>query len=220
MLTFIKRAVRRIIGPTRASSGLSYWEKRAKQLGVRAVVNIGHSDGEIAAVTAMQVAEIFPHLKAQLNGAKQQMILDYGCGPGRFTVKLAEAIHGQAIGVDPIKRLIDRAPASSRVRYALCKEGSIPLADDSVDVAWVCLVMGGILPASIPVTVAEICRVLKRGGLLFLIENTSEGKASSEHWVFRSIEEYRTMFPFAPLKHLHNYYDLGERMSVLAGRKN
>ena len=67
-------------------------------------------------------------------------------------------------------------------------------------------------------TTAEAARILRLGGLLFLVENTSSNPAS-EHWVFKSVADYRAMFPSVDLEHLHDYVDLGERISVLAGRR-
>ncbi len=67
-------------------------------------------------------------------------------------------------------------------------------------------------------TLAEINRVLRKDGLLFLVENTTV-KSNGGHWVFRSTDEYIDMFPFMKLVHLHDYFDLGERISIMAGRK-
>jgi ubiquinone/menaquinone biosynthesis C-methylase UbiE len=214
VLTTLKRIARCALGPRR---GIAYWEARAKEFGARSVLNISHSEQEMAAVTAAQVREIFPHLKAQLKG-KERLILDYGCGPGRFTAKLAEAIGGKAVGVDPIKTLIDLAPAAPNTSYQIGRNGRIPLADASVDVVWICLVLGGILAESVSAAVSEINRVLTPAGLLFIVENT-EQKPSGPNWTFRSVAEYQAMFRFANLAHLHDYYDLGERISVLAGRR-
>jgi hypothetical protein len=66
--------------------------------------------------------------------------------------------------------------------------------------------------------ISEIGRVLKLGGLLFLIENTSN-KTNGEYWHFRSPEAYCQLIKFAPLKVLSNYEDLGETITVMCGRK-
>ena len=212
--TFWRRAVTKLLGTPR---GIPYWEARAAQFGARAVFNLSHSEQDMDAVTAMQVQEIFPQLKAQLNGA-ERTILDYGCGPGRFTPRLARTIGGEAIGVDPIESLIALAPRDSNTRYELLgKGGRIPMADASADVVWICLVLGGIPPRSLPSTIQEIHRVLKPGGLLFLVECTPD-KPSTPHWAFHSVAEYQAMFPFARLEHLHDYYDVEERISIMAGR--
>jgi SAM-dependent methyltransferase len=186
-------------------------------MGVRAVLDVRH-EGDPNLVTERQIREIFPHLTQQLCG-NERLILDFGCGPGRFTSHLAKAIKGRAIGVDPIQSLLDAAPAAPNVRYALAKNGKIPQPNSSLDVVWVCLVVGGIPATSLDIAVSEIRRVLKPGGLLFLIENTTPEKPDSPNWKYRSVDEYRALFNFTDLVHLHDYFDFDERISILAGRK-
>jgi SAM-dependent methyltransferase len=219
LIQLVKKIARRINVPSHHLQGIPYWEKRAKQYGTCSVLNINHTAEEVAAVTEMQIREIFPYLQQQLNGS-ERVILDYGCGPGRFTAKLADLIRGEAIGVDPIKTLIDLAPRAANVHYELACEGRIPLKASCVDIVWICLVLGGIVPQAIEPTRQEIRRVLKPGGLLFIVENTTEGKSASANWIFRSVAQYSAMFAsFATLTHLHDYYDSGERISLLSGRK-
>jgi SAM-dependent methyltransferase len=219
MIQTLRKFARQVVGSSRHSTGIPYWEKRARQYGARSVLNINHTEEEATAVTEMQITEIFPHLRQQLNGS-ERLILDYGCGPGRFTRELANLICGEAIGIDPIKTLIDLAPQAANVRYEVTRTGRIPLADSCVDVVWICLVIGAIEPEALTTTCQEIRRVLKPAGLLFLVEGTNEGEDASSHYKFRPISHYVEMFaPFVHLEHLHDYYDLGERISVLAGRK-
>lgn len=199
-------------------SALGMWKKRAKQYGRRAVLNIGHSEEELEAVTQMQKEKIFPFLKQELKG-DEKIILDLGCGPGRFTPDLAKIIQGRAVGVDPIKDFIDMAPKNANVEYRLMKEGVIPVDDSSINVVWICLVLGGIIKELVLQNiVSEVNRILKNGGLIMLIENTSD-KKDGEYWKFRSIAYYQSLFDFAELKHFSDYYDFGERISIMAGRK-
>ena len=197
-------------------SDMDYWENRAKQFGKRAVFNITHTEEELDKVTLMQKREIFPQLKKVLKG-NEKIILDFGCGSGRFTKNLAELIDGKSIGVDPIKSLIDLAPAGDNVEYKIMKEGRIPLEDHSIDIIWICLVLGGITKDEVlRKTILEIKRALKPGGVIFLIENTSD-KISSDRWIFRGIKEYQKLFSFVKIKHLSDYYDCGEKISIMAG---
>ena len=197
-------------------SDMDYWESRAKQFGKRAVFNISHTEEELDKVTLKQKREIFPQLKKILKG-NEKTILDFGCGSGRFTKNLAELIDGKSIGVDPIKSLINLAPAGDNVEYKIMREGRIPLEDHSIDIVWICLVLGGITKDEIlHKTILEIKRTLKPGGVIFLIENTSD-KDSSDRWVFRGIKEYQELFPFVKIKHLSDYYDCGEKISIMVG---
>jgi hypothetical protein len=59
--------------------------------------------------------------------------------------------------------------------------------------------------------------VLRPGGLVFLVENTSDGSGNA-FWAFRSVAEYQRLFRPVSLEHVHDYHDLGERISVLTGR--
>lgn len=196
--------------------GREYWERRARQLGPRSVLNSGHPDSDYDAVTEKQKRELYPHLVRLLRG-DEKLVVDFGCGPGRFTRDLAALTGGRAIGLDIVRTYLHLAPRDERVDYRLMGEGAIDLPDGCADVVWVCLVLGAIAAPTLSRSVAEITRVLKSGGLLFLVENTSP-MPDSEHWTFRSAAEYRAMFPSVALERQHDYEDRGERISVLAGR--
>jgi SAM-dependent methyltransferase len=200
-------------------SDVDYWEERAEKHGARSVINLGHAETEMDAVTRKQVGILFPILQRHLTG-NEKLLLDFGSGSGRFTPALAMAIGGKAIGVDPIQKLLDLSPRAENVEYRLLpRDGRIPLDDDSVDVVWISLVLGTITQdADLRMAIAEVERVLKDGGLLFLVENTAD-KPDLKHFAFRPIDEYRTIFPSIPLKHEGDYDDLGERISIFAGRK-
>ncbi len=55
-----------------------------------------HSEEEVAAHTCFQKDRLFPVLRDQLTGG-ERTILDFGCGPGRFTPDLAQMIDGKAV---------------------------------------------------------------------------------------------------------------------------
>lgn len=210
-----RRIAQRLRGD--AFDELVYWQDRAARLGARAVVNIGHTENEVQSVTDRQTAILFPLLREQLSG-HESLVVDFGCGPGRFTPELHRTTGARVIGVDPIPKLLDMAPRCSGVEYCILRCGRAPLPAHSADAIFICLVLGGIVEAHrLRHTVREIERLLRPGGLLFLVENTSS-RPNAPHWHFRSIDEYRLMFSFANLAHLANYDDCGETISVLAGR--
>jgi SAM-dependent methyltransferase len=199
------------------SSGSSpYWQRRARRHGRRSVLHLAHGDDEYELVTSWQKSILFPLLKSQLNGS-ERLVLDFGCGPGRFTAELAHLVGGRAIGVDPIAALFKLAQPDPQVEYRLLTHGRIPLADHSVDVLWICLVLGVIRGRKLCDTLGELRRVVAPGALLFLVENTS-AKPSLKRIEFRSVAEYVKLVEFAQLRHLYDYEDMGETISVLAGR--
>jgi SAM-dependent methyltransferase len=213
----IRRKLSWFWDPMERRSGLAYWETRAAIFGGRAVFNAGHAPETLDGVTASQRELLLPLLKQQLRGG-ERLVLDFGCGIGRFTADLARAINGRAVGVDPVGQLIDQAPRDELTEYHLIRDGIILLDDASVDVVWICLVLGGITaPAELNRTRREIARVLKPGGLVFLVENTNNSK-STRHWAYREVNEYKRLFDFVALEHICDYQDVGETVSVMAGR--
>ena len=198
------------------SNGSSaYWERRARRHGRRSVLNIAHADAEYDRVTTWQKHILFPLLRSQLTGA-ERTVLDFGCGPGRFTRDLAHVVGGHAIGVDPIAALLEIAPADPQVDYRLLRHGRVPLPDHSVDVLWICLVLGVIGGQKLNATLKELRRIAAPGALVFLVENTT-AQPSKKHIEYRSVAEYAKLVGFARLHHLSDYEDLGETISVLAG---
>ncbi len=199
-------------------SPLDYWEKRTHCYGKRAVINIAHQEKEIDRISQFQMEQCFPIMQAALRG-DEKTILDFGCGYGRFTAGLAALIHGKAIGVDPTKSLLALAAISPNTEYRLMDAGQIPVPDHSVEVVWICLVLGGILSEeTLQQTVEEINRVITQDGLLVLVENTSE-KSSSDYWIYRPVVDYQELFRLFHLSHCLDYEDQGERISVLRGRR-
>lgn len=194
-----------------------YWKLRVKKYGKASVINLIHPFEEYSKVTDIQKKEIYPIFKNLLNG-NEFYLLDFGCGPGRFTVDLAEMINGRALGVDIIQQLLELAPKSEIVDYKLFTKGKIPLNDNTVDIVWICLVLGGIKEKMLEKVIKEINRVSKSRSLIFLVENTTL-KPNGKHWFFRSFQDYKKLLPYFDLKYLHEYYDLGERISIMGGRK-
>lgn len=219
----MKRRIKRIwdavrVRFARRDDPSGYWDKRAADYGARSVLNLGHGPEEFERVTTYQKELLFPMLKSQLVGT-EKIVLDFGCGPGRFTPDLARIVDGTAIGVDPIDGLLRLAPPDNGVEYRKLSHGRIPCPDSAVDVVWICLVLGCIPDQTALLNaVEEIKRVLKQGGLLFLIECT-DVKPTPGHVHFRSVEGYQELLSFAPLILLSQYEDLGDTNSVMAGRK-
>lgn len=195
-----------------------YWEARAARLGAGAVLHVGHAADSVEEVTRRHQEILLPLLAGQLRG-DEALILDFGCGPGRFAPALADITGGRVLALDPIRSLLDLAPAHQRVEYRLLPDWRLPLPAASIDLIWICLVLGGISgKRALRRTVRELERVLRPSGLLFLVENTTP-RPPAGYWTYRSVQDYRALFSFAALEHLADYDDLGEQSSVLSGRK-
>ena len=81
---------------------VGFWEDRARRYGRRAVLNLGYEDVEYDSVTAAQKNELFPLLDKMLTG-DEQLVLDFGCGAGRFSAALSTLVGAKVVGVDPVR---------------------------------------------------------------------------------------------------------------------
>jgi len=198
-------------------SPLKYWEERARQYGERSVLNLSHSAEEMKAVKDLQIHTLFPLLKKQLNGT-EKTLLDFGCGPGRFDAELAEITGCTVTAADPIEYLLQLAPVHPKVSYKKIADSRIPAEDESFDIIWICLVLGGIVTEkALHQAIKELNRVAKKDALLFLVENTTDQKDIMT-WRYRPKQTYIDLFKRFNLVHLADYDDAGECNSVFAGR--
>lgn len=204
------------------------WDARVRTLGPRAVYNVAHRTPEIqAAFTKKQADALLPVLRKHLLG-DELLTLDFGCGIGRWTPVLQEVIGGQVIGVDPTSELLaeaTRTRSGENIFYRLYENGEIPVATGIVSVLWSCLVLSTIMDDEmLRHTVEEFRRVLKPGGLLFVVDNTSGPRhrpVVMSRWSrSRTPEEYRSAFvPICDVDILWAYEDEGEGHHVFVGRK-
>ena len=66
--------------------------------------------------------------------------------------------------------------------------------------------------------IPEFKRVLSDAGKVFIIECT-EINLKSDHWFYRSVEEYYQLFEFFNLSHISDYYDCNQLISIFYGKK-
>ena len=200
--------------PTEAAR---YWNRRARQFGPRAVYNLGHSVQELGSVDEQQRLVLLPLLRALLDGSVRE-VLDLGCGTGRFTGVLAELTHGRVKALDASRELLAMAPTIANVEYLEGSATSLPFSDEVFDLVWICLVLGALRGKDLENACREVLRVTRPGGLLFLVENTSN-RPDGPSWAFRSTKVYQSLFQNFDLTILSSYLDLGETITVMAGRR-
>lgn len=102
-----------------------------------------------------------------------KLVLDVGCGKGRFARVLGEQYPGAEIwGLDISEEMLRFVPPAIRTRAGLMTE--LPFADSSFD----CVYAMESLEHAVETAkaVGEMCRVLKPGGRLMIIDK------NSEHW--------------------------------------
>jgi ubiquinone/menaquinone biosynthesis C-methylase UbiE len=116
------------------------------------------------------MADLRKELLADLRGA----VVEVGCGNGLNFGYYPRAVTG-VVGVEPeprLRALAEQAAAASSVpvRVTPGTAGALPLDDDSVDAAVLCLVMCSFDDR--PGALAELRRVLRPGGTLHFLEHT------------------------------------------------
>lgn len=111
------------------------------------------------------------------------LILDLGCGTGRFTFSLADRFGCNVIGLDPSSRMLAQArakPEDARIRFAMARGEGLPLLDGTVDIVFMSMVFHHFLS---PKHVARECRrVVHDEGVVFLRAGTSD-RASTYPYV-------------------------------------
>lgn len=104
-------------------------------------------------------------LKAIVDHLKPPSILEIGCGIGRLTTAIAEAIpDSQLHGIDFSQKMLDLAPKSS-VKYQLCNGRKIPYPDQSFDSVYSMLTFQHIDTQNLYDYFLEAGRVLKNKGV-------------------------------------------------------
>ena len=102
---------------------------------------------------------------------KSKKILDLGCGSGPFLKYLASNGFHNLYGIEPDAALLEHVPPGVALDVKHCKAENIAFEDSYFDVVFVYGVLYLLKGLdSYKASCNEICRVLKPGGLLFVIE--------------------------------------------------
>lgn len=110
--------------------------------------------------------EVFIFLKSLLK-TKKPLILDLGCGTGISTRQLAKV--GSVIGCDPDLRMLEAAKKTGNQKYEVGSADKIPFDDSIFDVVTAFAAFHWFDDRK---SIAEIKRVLKPGGLIFIVNKT------------------------------------------------
>ena len=114
-------------------------------------------------------------LSAHVDGTAISLMVDVGCGTGRFSEMLAAELGARVIGLDPSEKMIDQArrkPATSPVVFGRASAHALPLPEGRVDLVFMSQIYHH-LPD--PAAVARECRrVLRVGGYVCIRTGTRE----------------------------------------------
>jgi ubiquinone/menaquinone biosynthesis C-methylase UbiE len=100
---------------------------------------------------------------------KPRLILDVGCGTGRFTPMLADIFDAEVLGIDPSQRMLAQAGEAVRIPRCAFRSGALealPVEDRSADLVFLSMVFHHVRDwASAH---RELQRVLRPGGFVLV----------------------------------------------------
>ncbi len=113
---------------------------------------------------------------------RNKKILDLGCGSGPFLQYFTERGYTNLYAIEPDKDLIKNIPATVKVDVRVCMAEQIDFESEMFDVVFVYGVLHHLKGvAAYREACREICRVLKPGGQVFIME-------PGQYQVFRAME--------------------------------
>ena len=179
------------VDPEEGRRHLKVWEGKYRSLGNRLVANRWLDEKGREKETKRWKEFFVPLLDAHAPSSRRKVVLDLGCGYGRWYPLLTRR-YGRYKGVDILEPLVKEAREKfpdgdfSHVKPS----EPLPLPDRSVDVVWVVTVLQHLTQKSIlDFALSECRRVLKPGGKLFAFENTHRLRSNREI-AYRSEEDY------------------------------
>lgn len=151
--------------------------------------DIATSYDEARAITPEGLRQWRDLLSTHIDRTAISLVVDLGCGTGRFSELLAAHFGAQVIGIDPSQKMLDQArqkPISGNVVFRQALAEALPLQDGSVDLVFMSQVYHHLTD---PFAVARECWRVLRGGGYACIRNTTR----ENDFV------YRHFFPLQPL---------------------
>jgi ubiquinone/menaquinone biosynthesis C-methylase UbiE len=122
-------------------------------------------------------------LSTDIDQMSVSLVIDLGCGTGRFSELLAAHFGVQVIGIDPSQKMINQAhrkPASGGVSYRQGPAEAMPLLDGCADLVFI---SNAYHHFSDPSAAAREChRVLRQGGYACIRNGTRETDFPQRHY--------------------------------------
>ena len=122
-------------------------------------------------------------LSVDTDRAAVSLVIDLGCGTGRFSGLLAAHFGVRVIGVDPSQKMLDQARRRHATGNVVYRQGSaeaLPLPDGCADLVFISMVYHHL---SDPTGVAREChRVLRKGGYVCIRNGTRESDFPHRHF--------------------------------------
>ena len=120
-------------------------------------------------------------IREHLGDLRGKRVLDVGCGKGRFArIFQEQEPDAELWGLDISEKMLEFVPAGIHTRAGSMTE--LPFAEESFDAAYATESLEHAV--EIERAVSEICRVVKRGGRIAIIDKNAEqwGKLETPEW--------------------------------------
>ena len=186
--------------PTKVMDLRAFWEKRAKKLGLRASGYYKWNQQQFKQKTEQLWSLMLQHLRSHFM-KNHGSILDFGCGGGRFSKRLAKlgfSVNGVDISPSMLSMARQECLNNQLCEFTLIQPAqALPFETNAFDILWSFTVLQHVPDDVFNYLVRELKRVLNPGGLVLLLENTHKSKrrtSVSGHVVFRSPDEYLRAF--------------------------
>jgi ubiquinone/menaquinone biosynthesis C-methylase UbiE len=122
-------------------------------------------------------------LSDEIDRNSVSLVVDLGCGTGRFSELLAAHFGAKVIGIDPSRKMIDAArgkPATGQVAYEHGSAEAIPIPDAGADLVFMSMVFHHFADPS--AVARERHRVLRAGGHACIRNGTRESDFPQRHF--------------------------------------
>ena len=172
--------------------GREYWDSRARNYG-RA--GVGYSDGGQFEYEDRLRWAAFRRICPVRSGMR---VLDLGCGVGRWSVRLAN-LGCQVVGTDISPLFVEMAQPHPMVEYKVMTAQNLDLPAQSFDLALSVTVLQHVMDdGDLQRSIANLARVLKRGGRMMLLEysplRVPRLEAKVDYMCYRSHGEWMRLF--------------------------
>ena len=116
-------------------------------------------------------------LVSKLNLRPNDVVMDFGCGPGFYTIPLAKRV-AKTVAVDVSPHMLEKMSSDAKKNGVIVEplesDGTeLKLSDESVDLIFLNYVFHEITER--PRVLSEFLRILKRSGRLAIVERTRGG---------------------------------------------
>jgi ubiquinone/menaquinone biosynthesis C-methylase UbiE len=135
------------------------------------------------AVTPQALQQWHAFLTTHIEPSAISLVIDLGCGTGRFSGLLAAHFAARVVAIEPSQKMLDQAHrklANGNVMLQRAAAEALPLADGCADLVFMSMVYHHLAS---PRLVAEECwRVLRRGGQVCIRNGTRESDFPHRHF--------------------------------------